>query len=109
MVDLAKLSAQGRAYSGTRPWTPEELDAVLLLEREGLLTRSQAADHVRNGVTTLEALAKATKAGFKPKTLEDAAVEAEAILKDNDFAVEEEVVTEEVAPVEEEVVKKGKK
>lgn len=93
-VDLAKLSAQGRAFSGTRAWEPEELDAVLLLEREGLLTRSEAADFVRNGVTTLEALAKAQKSDFKPKTLEEAAAETEATLKDNDFAV----VTEEVKP-----------
>lgn len=88
-VDLAKLSVQGRAYSGTRAWEPEELDAVLLLEREGLLTRGQAADYVRNGVMTLEALAKANKADFKPMTLDEAAAEVETVLKDNDFAGEE--------------------
>lgn len=97
-VDLAKLSAQGRAYSGTRAWEPEELDAVLLLEHERGVHRTIAADYVRNGVTTLEAFDKATKAEFKPKTLDEAAEVVEVVLKDNDFAV-----GEEVAP------KKGKK
>ena len=86
MIDLAKLAAQGRAYSGTRPWETEELDALLLLERERGLSRSSAADYVRNGIMTLEAFDKATKSEFVPKTLEQAEKEAEDALKDNVFA-----------------------
>lgn len=86
MVDLTKLAAQGRAYSPSRPWTPEELDALLMLERDRAITRTLAADHVRNGILTLEAFDKATKAEFVPKTLEQAAEVAEASLKDNVFA-----------------------
>ena len=88
MIDLAKLASQGRAYSATRPWTPEELDALILLETERKITRTIAADYIRNGILTLEAFDKATKAEFVPKTLEDASKEAEAALKDNKFVDE---------------------
>ena len=98
MIDLAKLAIQGRAFSGTRPWETYELDALLLFERERGVSRGLAADHVRNGILTLEAFDKATKAQFKPKTLEEAAKEAEASLKNNEFAG-----TEKAKP------KKGKK
>jgi len=87
MIDLAKLVGQGRAYSAARPWTPEELDALLVLERERGIGRLKAADYIRNGIVTLEAYDKAVEAEFKPKTLEAAAVDAEASLKDNEFAV----------------------
>ena len=86
-IDLARLAGQGRAFSGARPWEPEELDALLVLERERGLGRLAAADFIRNGILTLEAYDKATKADFKPKTLEDAAEEVEDSLKDNEFAV----------------------
>ena len=110
MIDLAKLAGQGRAYSGARAWEVEELDALLLLERERGLGRLAAADYVRNGILTLEDFDKAAKAAFKPKTLDDAAEEAEATLKDNDFATEtadaaEEAEVENPAPAK----KKGKK
>lgn len=85
-IDLNKLAAQGRAYSGARSWEPEELEALLLIERERSIHRTIAADHVRNGILTLEAFDKATKAEFKPKTLEEAAKEVEETLKDNEFA-----------------------
>lgn len=85
-LDLARLSGQGRAFSGVRAWTPEELDALLVLERERGLGRLVAADYIRNGIVTLEAFDKATKAKFVPKTLEQAADEADASLKDNEFA-----------------------
>lgn len=86
MIDLAKLAGQGRAFSGARAWEPEELDALLVLERDRGLGRLVAADYVRNGILTLEAFDKATKAKFKPKTLEEAASDAETMLKDNEFA-----------------------
>ncbi len=86
MIDLAKLAVQGRAYSGTRPWTPEELDALLSFERGRGVSRELAANHVRNGIMTLEAFDKATKAEFVPKTLDEVAEEAEKMLKDNEFA-----------------------
>lgn len=101
-VDLAKLAGQGRAFSGSRPWEPEELDAVLALENERGIGRLRAADFVRNGIVTLAAYDKAVKAGFEPKTLNDVEIDVEAALKDNKFAVE--VPKEEVAapaPVEE--------
>lgn len=85
-VDLSKLASQGRAYSAARPWEAEELVALGLLERECGLSRLAAADYVRNGILTVEACEKALKAEFKPKTLEDAAVDAETALKDNKFA-----------------------
>lgn len=103
-IDLTKLVSQGRAYSAVRPWTPEELDALLLLEKpveqggRGI-GRLAAADYIRNGIVTLEAYDKATAAKFKPKTLDDAAEEAEKSLKDNEFAA-----AESPAKVEDEVV-----
>lgn len=108
-IDLTKLVSQGRAYSVARPWTPEELDALLLLERERGIGRLLAADFIRNGVTTLEAYDKAIAAEFKPKTLEQAAVDAEAVLKDNDFAVSEPKEEAEASPEVESKPKKGKK
>ena len=86
MVDLAKLASQGRAFSGSRAWEPEELEALVTFERERKVERSLAADFVRNGILTLEAFDKATKAEFKPKTLEEASEVVESTLKDNEFA-----------------------
>ena len=70
MIDLTKLSAQGRAYSASRAWEVEELDALLLLESKRGLSRPTAADYIRNGIMTLEAFDKATEAQFVPKTPE---------------------------------------
>lgn len=81
-LDLARLAAQGRAFSTSRPWTPEELEAVLLLERERGLARTTAADHVRNGILTLEDFDQAKAAGFEPKKLEEAHADAEKALKE---------------------------
>ena len=92
MIDLAKLAGQGRAYSAARPWTPEELEALLVLEKERGIGRLAAADYIRNGIVTLEAYDKAAKVDFKPKTLEDAAKAAEESLKENDFAGEDKPV-----------------
>lgn len=100
MVDLAKLASQGRAKSASQAWEPEELEAVLLLEREGGIGRLVAADHVRNGIMTLEDLKAAQDAGFKPKTREEAEAEVDATLTDNDFATKK---------AEEKSAKKAKK
>ncbi len=86
-IDLLRLASQGRAYSVARPWTPEEWDAVSLLTNERGLSRVTAADYVRNGIMDLESFDKATKADFKPKTLEDAHKEAEDALKENGASV----------------------
>ncbi len=99
MIDLGKLVAQGRAHSATRAWEPEELEALLHLERERGIARPIAADYIRNGILTLESYDAAVKAKFEPLTIEDAVAKAEALLKQNKFATKEaEPVAE--APVE---------
>ncbi len=98
MIDLGKLVAQGRAHSGTRAWTPEELDALLLLERSRGIARPIAADYIRNGILTLESFDAAVKANFVPLTIDDAVAKAEALLTENKFSTKEaaaEVVVEE--------------
>ena len=79
--NLPHLASVGRAYSAGRPWTPEELDAWLLLQRECHVNRKVAADYVRNGVMTVEDFDKLQKKDFKPKTLGEAHDEAEKELK----------------------------
>ena len=103
MIDLPKLAAKGRAFSGTRPWETEELDALLTLERERKISRLLAADYIRNGILTLEGYDAAVKAAFVPKTTANVIAEAEALLKDNKFA------TKEVPQKEKPVKKSGKK
>lgn len=98
-LDLTKLAGQGRAYSPMRPWTPEELDALLTLEDERDISRTVAADFIRNGIVTLEAYDKAVEASFVPKTLVEVTEAVETTLKDNAFAVAPEVATD-VAPAE---------
>lgn len=80
-IDLQKLASQGRAYSIARPWTPEELQALLTLEKDCGLSRLKAADYIRNGISTVEAYRDAVAAEFKPKSLEEAHAEAENSLK----------------------------
>ena len=108
-IDLARLAGQGRAFSGARPWEPEELDALLVLERERGLGRLKAADYIRNGILTLEDYDKAVKAKFEPKTLEVAAVSAEASLKDNKFATDTEKLAKEAEKVAVKEVKEAAK
>ena len=87
-INLAKLAGQGRAFSGARAWTPEELDALVVLERERGIGRLKAADFIRNGIVTLEDYDKAVKAKYEPKTLQAIVVDTEATLRDNKFASE---------------------
>lgn len=70
-LNLASLAGQGRAYSAIRPWSQDELDALLALETERGLGRQKAADYIRNGVVSLEDYDKAVKADLVPKSLED--------------------------------------
>ena len=98
MNDLGKLSAQGRAYSSGRPWSNEELDALLLLEKERGVSRVIAADFIRNGIMSLADYDRAKEADFVPKTVAEAITEAEASLKKNEFATGSDVKVEE--PVE---------
>ncbi len=86
-IDLGHLAAQGRAFSPARPWTPEELDSLLALERERGLGRQAAADFIRNGIHTVEDYDTAQKADFKPKTLGQATAEAEASLMNHGKSV----------------------
>lgn len=85
ITDLARRAAQGRAYSDRRAWTPEEWDAVNLLVQERKLSLLSAADHVRNGIVTVEDYDKAAKAKFVPKTLGAVAADEDAALRDNKF------------------------
>lgn len=86
-IDLGRLATAGRAFSAARPWTPEELDALLALEQERTLTRTEVADYVRNGILTVEDFDKATKAKFKPKTLAEAEAGVETSLKEHGASV----------------------
>ena len=81
-IDLAKLAGQGRAFSASRAWSPEELDALLKLENERGIGRLLAADYIRNGILTLDAYDAAAKSKFVPKTIAAAQADVEASLKD---------------------------
>lgn len=81
MENLGRLASQGRAHSAIRPWSAEELEAWLTLQKERSLSRINAANHVRNGIMTVEDFDKATKKGFVPKTMDKAHEEAEEELK----------------------------
>ena len=80
-IDFAKLASQGRAYSSGRAWEAEELEAVVMFERERGFSRIKAADYVRNGILTLEAFDKAIKKEFTPMTQDEAVQKAEESLK----------------------------
>lgn len=81
MIDLARLSSQGRAFSPLRPWTNEENEAVALFVAERGLDRTKAADYVRNGAITLEDFDAMIKKGVEPTTLDEAQQEVEKTLK----------------------------
>lgn len=81
-IDYAKLVPQGRAKAHGQPWEPEELEAVITLERERKLDRRDAADYVRNGIMSVEDFDKAQKAKFKPKTQKEAVKDMQKSLKE---------------------------
>jgi len=82
-INYTNLVAQGRAKGIEQPWSPEELEALLTLERECHISRSLAADYIRNGISTVEDFEKAQKAKFTPKTIDEAAAEADKTLKES--------------------------
>lgn len=82
-INYTNLVAQGRAKGIEQPWSPEELEALLLLERECNCSRPMAADYIRNGIMTVEDFQKAQEAKFTPKTISQAAEEAAEGLKES--------------------------
>lgn len=80
-VDLARLAFNGRAFDATRPWTDEENAAVYLFVGKRDVRREVAADHVRNGILTLEDFDKAQKIGLVPKDLADVKLNAVSSLQ----------------------------
>lgn len=121
--NLVKLASQGRAYDSTRSWTEEELTALIQIETELGVSRTVAADYIRNGLRTVEECKKAKEVGFAPMSLEDlqakavrdhaASVRAELGLGDEPLVeVVAETVTEEIkeeAPVVVQKAKSGRK
>jgi len=81
MLNYNKLVGQGRAKAIGQPWTAEELEALITLERERKLHRTIAADYIRNGILTVEDYDEAKKKDFKPLNEEEASVKASDDLK----------------------------
>lgn len=81
-INFVNLVSQGRAKAIGVCWTPEELEALLTLEKECGIARTVAADYIRNGITTVEDYNKSKEVDFKPKTIEEAAVVAEEVIKE---------------------------
>jgi len=82
-LNFTNLVAQGRAKAPGTLWTPEELEALLLLEKTCSLSRVVAADYIRNGIMTPEDYEKAQSVKFAPKTMVEASKETEDALKEN--------------------------
>lgn len=76
--NFVKLAGQGRSFDATRPWSEEELNALISLEAHGV-ARTVAADYVRNGIMTVAQYEKAQSVGFAPKSLEDLRTDAIAM------------------------------
>jgi predicted DNA-binding protein YlxM (UPF0122 family) len=75
-MNLHALFLQGRAKSPFELWSPAENELVHEIAQKRGVSRTQAADYVRNGVSSLEEYDKAVKAKFKPKDLNEAVAEA---------------------------------
>lgn len=80
-LDYAKLVSQGRAKAMGVCWSPEELEALLTLERERKLSRVTAADYIRNGIMSVKDYDASLESDFKPLSLPEAQAEADATLK----------------------------
>lgn len=80
-LNWEKLVSQGRAKAQGVAWSPEELEALLTLERERSLSRLTAADYIRNGIMTLDAYDASQEEDFIPKTIEEAKDAVDATLK----------------------------
>lgn len=74
--DFVKLSAQGRSFDASRAWSEQELEALLALETGAGISRLEAAECIRNGITTVEMYAKAMEIGLEVKSLEQVSQEA---------------------------------
>lgn len=80
-LNFTNLVAQGRAKAPGVCWSPEELEALITLEKECAISRVLAADFIRNGILTPEDWKKAQKVNFTPKTLDEATDDMEKGLK----------------------------
>ncbi len=76
MLNYDNLVSKGRAKAYGQPWSPEELDFLILLEKERGVSREHAADYIRNGIKSLEDYDKAKENGFKPLDVKEAQEEA---------------------------------
>ena len=109
-IDFAKLVSQGRAKAMGVAWSPEELEALLTLEKERSISRTLAADYIRNGIMTPDAYDKAKEAEYTPKTLDEMHADGEALAKDAVAAIISEPVVltptdpDPVAPTEDAAV-----
>lgn len=65
-LDYTTLVSQGRAKAFGVPWAPEELELLLLIERERQAPRKSVADFIRAGIGSLEAYDEAIAEGLTP-------------------------------------------
>lgn len=119
MSNLVDMARKGRRYSADRAWTNEELEALVVLEKERGVPRPDAAEWVRNGVVKgvsdekgnvsvdLSEYDKAKKDGFSPVKLEDAIAKAQEDLK-HSLENHKHVAKEKMEKVKEEKPKKKK-
>lgn len=82
MLNYENLVAKGRAKAHGLPWSPEELDFLISLEKERGVERTSAADYIRNGIKSLEDYDMAVKKDFKPLTVDEAKEEATKVIED---------------------------
>lgn len=88
MLNYDKLVTQGRAKAYGKPWSPEELDFLISLEKDRKLRREVAADYIRNGIKTLEGYDKAVAKDFEPLNIDEAKAEAEKAIEARGEAIE---------------------
>lgn len=81
MLNYANLVIQGRAKAHGQPWSPEELELLIEIEKKGV-SRTSAADYIRNGIKSLEDYEQAVKKDFKPLTVDEAKEEAAKVIED---------------------------
>lgn len=80
MLNYANLVIQGRAKAHGQPWSPEELELLISIEKKGI-SRASAADYIRNGIKSLEDYDEAVKKDFKPLTVNEAKDEAAKVIE----------------------------
>ena len=81
MLNYDNLISKGRAKAYGQPWSPEELDFLISLEKERGISREHAADYIRNGIKSLEDYDKAKENDFKPLNVAEAQKEATKIIE----------------------------